>query len=228
MTTAKVFSDVGLTVPESLKRAVDEALQARPADVQNATGDEIISPLLEAAEQVGQNPFDIYDNLKSLVASLPSEVGANLLSGVIIGRKTVIDQAAAGFILHPNSDVARAVSKALAACAARNPCLSLQIERLVRMRPWVPTSRQGDLDATIRAMRLNALPPVKSSLPKVIKCYVSVCDGSGTRSLFVTQRAGGKYQIVTVMMKVGGVADAMVLLELSKSEMDDIAQRIKT
>ena len=92
------------------------------------------------------------------------------------------------------------------------------------MRPWLPQTRQAHLDATIRAVRLNALPPVKLELPKVIKCYVSVCDGSGTRSLFVTQRVGAHYQLASVMMKLAGVADAMVLRELSKSDMDDMSK----
>jgi hypothetical protein len=102
------------------------------------------------------------------------------------------------------------------------------IERLVRMRPWLPPTRQAHLDATIRAMRLNALPPVKTELPKVIKCYVSVCDGSGTRGLFVTQRTGAHYQLASVMMKCSGVADVMVIPELSKSEMDDMVRQMKS
>jgi hypothetical protein len=77
-------------------------------------------------------------------------------------------------------------------------------------------------------MRLKALPPVKTDLPKVIKCYASVCDGSGTRSLFVTQRVGRHYQIATVMMKLAGIADAMVVPELSKSAMDDIVRQMKS
>jgi hypothetical protein len=102
------------------------------------------------------------------------------------------------------------------------------IERLVRIRPWLPQTRQTHLDATIRAMRLNALPPVQTELPKVIKCYASICDGSGTRSVFATQRAGARYQFTSVMMKSSGVAEALVLNDLSKSEVDDIARQLKS
>jgi hypothetical protein len=147
---------------------------------------------------------------------------------LIAGKKAVIDQAVAGFVLHPDSVVAQSVTEALAASATRTPVESLLIERLVRMRPWLPQTRQALLDATIRAMRLNALPPVKTELPRVIKCFVSVCDGSGTRSLFVTQRVGAHYQLVSVMMKLAGVADAMVLPELSKSAMDDMVRQLKS
>ena len=102
------------------------------------------------------------------------------------------------------------------------------IERFVRIRPWLPQARQAHLDTTIRAMRLNALPPAKTELPKVIKCYVSVCDGSGTRGLFVTQRVGTRYQLASVMMKYSGVAEAMVVPDLSKSDMDDMVRHMKS
>ena len=151
-----------------------------------------------------------------------------LLSALIAGKKAVIDQAVAGFLLHPDAVLAQTVAEALAASAGRTPVESSLIERLVRMRPWLPQTRQAQLDATIKAMRLNALPPIKTELPKVIKCYVSVCDGSGTRSLFVTQRLGAHYQIATIMMKPAGVADAMVVPELSKSAMDDISREMKS
>jgi hypothetical protein len=151
-----------------------------------------------------------------------------LLLELIASKKAVIDQAVAGFVLHPDAVLAQSAAEALAASAKRTPVESSLIERLVRMRPWLPQTGQAHLDATIRAVRLNALPPVKLELPKVIKCYVSVCDGSGTRSLFVTQRVGAHYQLASVMMKLAGVADAMVLRELSKSEMDDIVRQMKS
>ena len=151
-----------------------------------------------------------------------------LLSELVAGEKAVIDQAVAGFLLHPDAVLAQSVAEALATSATQTPVESSLIERLVRMRPWLPQTRQAQLDATIRVMRLNALPPVKPELPKVIKCYVSVCDGSGTRSLFVTQRAGAHYQVASVMMKVAGVAEAVVLSELSKSEMDGTVRQMKS
>jgi len=218
MITAKIFSDAGLTVPERLKQVVGDALQTRPPDTERVARDQIISSLFEVTDLAEQNPFDVHENLNSFVAGLATEACVGLLSELIAGRKAVIDHSIAGFILHPDTDVAQSVSKALAANAVRTPTASV----------WLSPSRQADLDATIRAMRLNALPPVNAELPKVIRCYVSVCDGSGTRSLFVTQRAGAHYQIATVMMKLNGVADSMVLRELSKSAMDDLVRQMKS
>ena len=226
--TGKIFSDAGWTVPDSLRQAMAEALQAPLLDAQGPAGNDIVSSLLEVADQAGQNAFDVHEHVNSLLAGFPPEAGVMLLSGLIAGKKAVIDQAVAGFVLHPDAVVAQSVIEALAASATQTPVESLLIERLVRMRPWLPQTRQVPLDATIRAMRLNALPPVKTELPKIIKCYVSVCDGSGTRSLFATQRVGIHYQIACVMMKLAGVADAMVLPELSKSGMDDMVRQMKS
>jgi hypothetical protein len=228
MITAKVFTDAGWAVPDSLKQAVAEALQVAAPDAEGVAGNDTLSSLFEAAELAGQNPFDVYENLNSIVVSLPSEASVILLSALIAGGKAVIDQAVAGFMLHPDTVVAQAVGEALAASAAQTPVESTLIERLVRVRTWLPQTRQADFDATIRDMRLNALPPVKAELPKVTKCYVSVCDGAGTRSLFVTQRIGAHYQIASVMMKLDGVADAMILRELPKSGMDDIVRQMKS
>jgi hypothetical protein len=188
MMTGKIFSDAGLAVPESLRQAMAEALQnapleTAPADTQTVARNDVFSSLLEVVEQAGQSPFDVYEYLNSLLASFLPEASARLLSELIASKIPVIDQAVAGFLLHPDAVLAQSVTEALAAAAARIPVESSFIERLVRMRPWLPQARQIHLDATIRAMRLNASPPLKTELPKVIKCFVSACDGSGTLTI---------------------------------------------
>ncbi|MBZ5762253.1 hypothetical protein LAV84_23640 [Rhizobium sp. VS19-DR104.2] len=228
MMTSKVFTDAGWAVPNSLRSAMAEALRTGPLDTQGLAGDDIVSSMREFADQVGQNPYDVHECVNSLLAGFPPEASITLLLELVAGKQAVINRAVAGFILHPDAAVAQSVAETLAASARQTPVESSMIERLVRMRPWLPQTRQTHLDATIRAMRLNALPPVQTELPKVIKCYASICDGSGTRSVFATQRAGARYQLVSVMMKSSGVAEAMVLSDLSKSEMDDIVRQMKS
>jgi hypothetical protein len=228
MMTGKIFTDAGWAVPDSLRQAMAEALRAAQPDTQGVAENGIVSSLLEVADEAGQNPFDVHECVNSLLAGFPPEASVKLLAELVAGKKAVIDQAVAGFVLHPEAVLAQSVAETLAASATQTPVESSMIERLVRMRPWLPQTRQAHLDATIRAMRLNALPPVKTELPKVIKCYVSVCDGSGTRGLFVTQRVGARYQLASVMMKYSGVADAMLLPDLSKSGMNDIVRQMKS
>ena len=228
MMIGKIFTDAGLDVPESLRQAMAEALRAPPPDTQGAAGIDVVSSLLELADQAGQNPFAVHECLNSLLAGFPPHASIILLGELVAGNTTVIDQAVAGFVLHPDDGLAQSAAETLAASAARTPVESSTIDRLVRMRPWLPQPRQAQLDATIRAMRMNALPPVRTELPKVIKSYVSVCDGLGTRGLFVTQRVGSRYQFASVMMKCSGVADAMVLPDLSKSELNDMVRQMKS
>jgi hypothetical protein len=226
--TGKILADAGWAVPDSLRRAMSEALDAAPLDSQGVTEDSRISWLSEITEQAGHDPFDIHDYLSSLFAGFPPEASIKLLSGLIAAGSAVIDQAVAGFVLSPDAGLARSVADALAASAAQRPVESSLIERLVRMRPWLPQTRQTHLDATIRAMRLNALPPVVTQPPKVIKCYASACDGSGANGLFVTQKVGSSYQVATIMTKITGIVDAIVFPDLSKSAMDDIVRQMKS
>jgi hypothetical protein len=162
MITGKILSDAGWVVPDSLKQAMTEALQAPPPEMEGVSGKDLVSSLLEVADQAGQNPFEVYEYLNSLLASLPPDASGILLSELIAGKKAVIDQAVAGFLLHPDAALAQSVAEGLAVSASKTPVESSLIERPVRMRPWLPQTRQTRLDATIRAMRLNALPPVKS------------------------------------------------------------------
>ena len=97
MMTGKIFSDAGWAIPDSLRQAMAEALQAAPPDTQGVTGNDIVSSLLEIADQAGQNPFDVYEYMNSLLAGFPPEASVMLLFELIAGKKAVIDQAVAGF-----------------------------------------------------------------------------------------------------------------------------------
>jgi hypothetical protein len=228
MLTGKILADAGWAIPESLKESMAKAIADAPPETQGVAETNIVTSLLEVADAARQNPFDVNEYLNSLLASLPSEACVTMLHELVAGKQAAFNQAVAGFVLHPDEALARSVAEDLAASAKQTPVESSLIERLVRMRSWLPQSRQAALDVAIRAMRSNALPPIKKNLPKIIKCYVSVCDGCGTRNLFVTQRDGASYRIVTVMMKLEGVADAMVLPDLPKPEMDNIIRQMKS
>ncbi len=228
MLTAKLLADAGWDIPERLKQAVAETLSSETSPFPVHRGQTIMASLLEIAEQTDHNPFDIHDHVKSMLAGFPTEVSAGMLSGLIEESEPIIDQALAGFILHPDASIAEAVMTALTTSAKTTPVASTQISRLVLMRPWLPLMRQIGLDATLRAMRLNALPPVPRDVPKTIKNFVSICDGSGTRSLIVTQRTGKSFQIATVMMKATGAVEAMVLPHMPKAAQDEIIRGMKS
>jgi hypothetical protein len=140
MMTGKILADAGWAVPDSLKQAMAEALQTVLPSSPVGAGTDIVSSLLEVADQAGQNPFDVYEYMNSLLAGFPPDASVMLLYELITGKKSVIDQAVSGFLLHPDATLSQSVAEALAFSAKQTPVESSLIERLVRMRPWLPIS----------------------------------------------------------------------------------------
>ena len=98
-----------------------EALQAAPPETQGVDATDIVSSLLEVADQAGQNPFELYEYVNSLLAGFPPEASAKLLFELVAGKKAVIDQAVAGFVLHSDAVLAQSVADALAASSTQSP-----------------------------------------------------------------------------------------------------------
>ncbi len=224
--TGKILSDAGWIVPDRLKGAVADALQSTVTHGQHSAEDDIAALLTDIPQSIGTNPFDIHEYVNTLLAAIPPEASCHFLSALAAIREPAIQHALAGFMLHSEDLVAQAAADILRASAGKAPVESLLIERLVHMRPWLPPARQSHLDATLRALRPKALPPQAHELPKLVARYVSICDGSGTRSLSVGLRQGARYQFASVMMKPTGVADVVVIPELSKSAMNDLVSRL--
>jgi hypothetical protein len=68
MMISKVFADAGLTVPESLRQALAEVLETASPDGQSGAGSDIVSSLLELADETGENPFQMHEFVNSLLA----------------------------------------------------------------------------------------------------------------------------------------------------------------
>lgn len=226
--TGKILSDAAWEVPDSLKQASEEALRSVLPGANIDVSPDLLETLIPLPKDIRNNPFEVHEFLNSIFVAFPADSIKMFCMALTAQNKPDINQAIAGFILHPDTDVANLVAQALATSSKSSSVESLIIERLVRMRPWLPPERQGHVDATIRTMRQHASLPMKADHPKLIKCLASVCDGSGTRSLFVTQRSGRRYQIATVMMKPTGIEDAMVVSDLPKYEMDQIVRQMKS
>lgn len=228
MMVGKIFSDAGLDVPEILKQSAADAFEAfSPTPHEIASGD-ILSPFREVIGQAQENPFEAYEFMVSMLASFPTEYGLVLLHELIFQKDAKLNHALLGFLLHPDPAYCEAVASGLTQMATNTQNESLAIERLLRMRPWEPESRQSQIDTVIKAMRQKALPPVQATPPKLIKCYASACDGAGTMTIMATMRSGQSYQICSFMNKITGVSDVLVLEHMPKMQMDMIIRQLKT
>lgn len=225
--TGKIFHDAGWTVPDALKQAVMQAIPLSANDDSADVAGDVSSLLTGFVGAMGTDPFEIHESLNSLLAAFPAEACGRLLAGFDSLRSPELNLALAGFMLHPDSVIAKAAADASLAAAGSAPVDSLLIENLAHMRPWLPQARQLQLDSVIKALRPHALPPHERALPALAGCYASVCDGSGTRSVSISQRAGARYRFASVLIKPSGISQVAVVPDLSKSALGQVIRQME-
>ncbi len=220
--TSKLIAEAGFAVPDRLKQALADELAKGPQPaLPNSDGDGPLS-LGELAAASEHDPFAMHQQLSAMYAGLPDEWAINLIRAYIEGADNLGRQALAGFVLHPDAAMAAAAAEALAAAVAKSPAESLLLERVVRIRPWLPAERQPAVDALIKAMRQNARPPEKAQAPKVTKLALSACDGAGGHTVSALAKSGRTFAMISVLMKPKGVIDAVAALDLGRPEADSL------
>ena len=220
MMTAKMFAEAKFDPPARLKAALAQAFnEAPPPDL--APDGKLSDPrvfVAELADSVGDDPFEMNEQLSALLAGFPREITQQLLYLFADQSHAVGLHCLAGFLLHADPEIAAAASDALTAAASKAPVESLLIERIVRMRPWLTAERQPPLDAAIKALRQNAAAPEKRAETRPITIRLSVLDGAGGRSLAAMVRVQRKYAVLTVLITRKGVYDAIVEFDITKTE----------
>ena len=220
MMTAKMFAEAKFDPPARLKAALAQAFnQPPPPDL--ATDGDSSDPrvfVAQLADAVGDDPFEMNEQLSALLAGFPSEITQQLLYLFADQGHAVALHCLAGFLLHADPVIAAGASQALTAAASKAPVESLLIERIVRMRPWLTAERQPPLDAAIKALRQNAAAPEKRAETRPITIRLSASDGAGGRSLAAMVRIARKYAVLTVLMTRKGVGDAVVEFDVTKTE----------
>jgi hypothetical protein len=216
---AKILNDSGWTVPESLKSEVVDLLESAGVAAEGGSGD-LTAALSDIAEAAEGDPFAAYDAVNSVLAAFPSEAAARMVATLGSGRKPVLLHTLAGFAMHRDPRLAIAAIEELRRAARSGRVESALVERLVRMRPWLPADRQGPLDETIRALRAQAQAPVEAERPTATKCFVMACDGSGAAGTLASLRDSGGWRFVAAMTKAAGVEEVLSLEGLRKAEAD--------
>ena len=212
---AKVLSDSGWSVPERLKAKLVEALEAAP----EMGGFDLTGTLDEIAQAVDGDAFAAYDAMNSVLAAFPSDAAAKMVGTLGQSRAPVLMHTLAGFVMHRDGRLAAAAIDELKR-SAEGPVDSALVERLVRMRPWLPIERQGPLDAAIRALRAHAGAPVELERPKSAKCFVMACDGSGAGGALASMKASDGWRFVAAMTKPLGVEEVLSLEGAPKAQVD--------
>jgi hypothetical protein len=222
----KLFADAGLPPPESLKTGFARAWKGADPGQGRESSQEHGAFIRRQALENGDDPFQMFDFVRSMSFILPLEAKAEIFSHLADDRATT--EAVAGFLFDPDDATAIAAAEVLAEAAKKAPVASAALERMVLIRPWLGPARQTAVDKAIEAMRRNALPAKPAAAVKTLKCVATLCDGSGAMQVAAGQKAGTRFRVVAIMIKPTGVADAFVLDDLPKREMDDVIARIKS
>ena len=231
MLASKLFAEAGFAVPDRLKQALADTLSREPTadgeedDDEDGEGEtSLADSLLSLAEAVGNDPFEMYEQLRAFLAGFPQKLVLHILIDLGARGDDLTLQALAGFLLHADAEIAATASESLAAAASKTPVESRLVERIVRMRPWLAPERHPPLDAAIKALRQNTLAPVKSVAAKASKIYLSVCDGAGAHGLLAAAKTGRSYTLASALMTPAGVTDAFVHALLSKREVETLVR----
>jgi hypothetical protein len=206
----RLLADAQIDIGAEMRAAAERALV-----IFGDSGEEayraLLEPLLSASDG---DPFALSEQIDAQIAVLPLQYKVAFVERLAADPNGLARQAAVGFLLHREEPLARAAIDGLAAAASRGE-LEVSTRRWIEVvGRWLPPDRQGAIEA--------AFPSAGRAVPRrnanVVRATASVCDGSGASALSALVKNGSRYTIVSVMVKSTGVAQAMLLEDLPKSE----------
>ncbi len=203
---AQQFTVVGLPIPDEVRDLIAAAVGEPMDDVPVPSPEDVAADFVQVAESLGHDPFQIHEQMSEQFALFPDE--ARIVAVGIMAESEVpaMREAALGWLLDPNPEVGRAVAEIFAAAAERGLVPAVSVDRLIRMRPWLPEpiqERAGSIIAACRA-RGTTPRPVEASAPgRSVRFLATGIDGSGAQSVFALADEAGRHGFLALLMKHG-------------------------
>ena len=230
LSISRTLAAARMRVPESVRDAVGAVFSKLPPEAIDAMARNAFAPLFADIAESGGTAFDLHESLSQMLEAFPDPMRIALVRALVHAGDALgqhLRMAAAGFLLHPDAALAAATAAALAASAVRAPVESQLVERMIRMRAWLAEDRLAAVDASVQAMRRNSIAPVALEAFKPVKLVGTAFDGSGAGSLLAVVKLGSRHSLATVLLKHGGVADAMLLRDMPKRQIDGHFAQLK-
>lgn len=182
---------------------------------------EILDPILRDA---GDSPGQAHAALSELLAGLPPELAAMLVSMTVDRPGAAEARLGLYWLLDPQADIRLAAATALVSRTNLPPDLAALLPTL---RKWMPDDpARAAVDAGIRRqMRTGARPSVPAV--KVHRAAASLPDGVGAQSLIAAVQIGSRRAVAMAMLKQGhGVKDAFLIPCGSATEQKTLLARV--
>ncbi|WP_093569035.1 hypothetical protein [Methylobacterium sp. 174MFSha1.1] len=203
---AQQFNAARLPLPDEVRDLIVAAARAPMEGVPAPTPEAIAADFAQLAEAMDHDPFLIHEQLGEQFALFPDDLRRTAIGALIDSDVPAMGEAALGWLLDPDPDVARAVAERLAAAAGRGRVSAASADRLVRMRPWLPEPVQEPVAAAIKACRERGLSPrpAEAAGPaRSVRFIATGVDGGGAQSLFALVDGADGHVFAALLMKHG-------------------------
>ena len=218
---ARAYVSAGLVPPPFATLTADSVTDHLPDGAVMPDLGEILDPILRDA---GDSPGQAHAALSELLAGLPPELAAMLVSMTVDRPGAVEARLGLYWLLDPQTDIRLAAATALLSRASLPPDLAALLPTL---RKWMPDDpARAAVDAVIwRQMRIGARPSAPAV--KVHRTAASLPDGVGAQSLIAAVQIGSRRAVAMAMLKQGhGVKDAFLIPCGSATEQKTLLARI--
>jgi hypothetical protein len=218
---ARAYASAGLVPPPFARLTAHSVTDHLPDDAAMPDLGEILDPVLRDA---GDSPSQAHAALTELLAGLPPELAAMLVSMTVDRPGAAEARLGLYWLLDPQTDIRLAAATALLSRAGLPPDLAALLPTL---RKWMPDDpARAAVDAVIRRqMRAGAQPSAPAV--KVHRAAASLPDGVGAQSLIAAVQIGSRRAVAMAMLKQGhGVKDAFLIPCASATEQKTLLARI--
>ena len=218
---ARAYASAGLVPPPFATLTADSVTDHLPDGAVMPDLGEILDPILRDA---GDSPGQAHAALSELLAGLPPELAAMLVSMTVDRPGAAEARLGLYWLLDPQADIRLAAATALVSRTNLPPDLAALLPTL---RKWMPDDpARAAVDAVIRRqMRAGAQPSAPAV--KVHRAAASLPDGVGAQSLIAAVQIGSRRAVAMAMLKQGhGVKDAFLIPCGSATEQKTLLARI--
>lgn len=230
MIIGSVFASTKLDPGEALRAVVASSMEnSRELATISQDGipdfNEMIKDLVS---EIGNNPFELMQNLSEFGNSFPDEYRAMMGSVMVSASSEVVRDAGVGWLFDASPLVQTAVASALIAQAQIGQITGNTLRRLILSRSWFPDQVRPAIDSTIKEARKRGTDtePFKPAEP--IDFRATGFDGSGCQSLFVICKTGRKYALASLLVKHGfGIRDVWVQKDMTRRDVDGMIGQVE-
>jgi len=214
---AQIYARAGLVPPPFATLSADVMAGAESAPEDMPDLGRLLDPILK---EIGDEPLQVHAAIVELLAGLPPELAAMLVSMTVARPGAVEARLGLYWLLDPTPDLRLAAATALLSRAEAGtlaPDLGALLPALRRVLPGDPA--RAAVDAAIRRqMRSGAAVPAAPAVT-IHRAAISLPDGAGAQSLVAAVRTGSRRGVAMAMLKQGhGVKDAFVIPCASATE----------